>query len=120
MAAQFAEALTGPGAGGQVGGENSIVVLDFVTISGVPALAWLSTGIAETVSVDLKKIRGLKVVNHDRAARAMAGREKGAMSESDILRVGRALGARWVVWGGVQKFGPALRIPPQFGQTGEE
>ncbi len=119
-AAQFAEALTGPVAVAQVGHENSIVVLDFANISGDPALAWLSTGIAETVSVDLKKIRGLKVVNHDRAARALAGREKGAMSGSDVLSVGRALGARWVVWGGFQNVGPALRITPQFAETETE
>src|SRR3989454_6535723 len=48
-AAQFAEALTVPVAVAQVGHENSIVVLDFANISGDPALAWLSTGIAETV-----------------------------------------------------------------------
>src|SRR2546426_918962 len=85
-----------------------------------PALDWLSSGIAETVSVDLKKIPGLKVINHERAARALAGREKGAMSGSDILSVGRALGARWVVWGGFQNFGALIRITPQFAETETE
>ena len=120
-AAQFAEALTGPvSAVAQVGHENSIVVLDFANISGDPALDWLSSGIAETVSVDLKKIPGLKVINHERAARALAGTEKGAMSGSDILSVGRALGARWVVWGGFQNFGALIRITPQFAETETE
>src|SRR3989454_2315178 len=119
-AAQFAEALTGPvSAVAQVGDESSIVVLDFANISGDAALDWLSSGIAETVSVDLKKIPGLKVINHDRAARALAGREKGAMSGSDVLSVGRTLGARWVVWGGFQNVGPALRITRSEEHTSE-
>src|SRR3989454_6164250 len=42
------------------------------------------------------------------------------MSGSDVLSVGRALGARWVVWGGFQNFGPALRITPQFAETETE
>src|SRR5439155_1643917 len=44
----------------------------------------------------------------------------GAMSGSDVLSVGRALGARWVVWGGFQNVGPALRITPQFAETETE
>src|SRR5439155_1582978 len=72
------------------------------------------------VSVDIRKIRGLKGGNHDRAARALAGREKGAMSGRGVLSVGRALGARWVVWGGFQNVGPALRITPQFAETETE
>ncbi|PYO14936.1 MAG: hypothetical protein DMD31_07350 [Gemmatimonadetes bacterium] len=120
-AAQFAEALIAVApAVGEVGPENSIVVLDFTNISGDPGLDWLSSGIAETVSVDLKKIAGLQIINHERAARALAGREKGAISGNDILSVGRALGARWVVWGGFQNFGSVIRITPQFAETETE
>src|SRR3989454_27730 len=42
------------------------------------------------------------------------------MSGSDVLSVGRTLGARWVVWGGFQNVGPALRITPQFAETETE
>ena len=120
-AAQFAEALIAAApAVGEVGREDSIVVLDFTNISGDPGLDWLSSGIAETVSVDLKKIAGLQIINHERAARALAGREKGAISGNDILSVGRALGARWVVWGGFQNFGSVIRITPQFAETETE
>ena len=122
---QFVEALSAPGpsagrAGGggrEGGGENAIVVFDFKNISGDPALNWLCSGIAETVSVDLKKVAGLKIISRDKALRALATRSEQAITDSDVSELGRALGARWVVWGGFQSSGNLIRITPQFAQT---
>jgi len=115
---EFVAALSAPAPSpGRAGGENAIVVFDFKNISGDPALNWLCSGIAETVSVDLKKVAGLKIIGRDKALRALATRPDQAISESDLSQLGRALGARWVVWGGFQSSSNLIRITPQFAQT---
>src|SRR4029079_17858098 len=72
---------------------------------------WLGTGIAETVLADLRGVAGLRVIARDRihevARRLQAA---GADEEALAVRVGRELGARFVVGGGYQRLGEVVRV----------
>ncbi len=110
---QFVEALTaGPGV--EVAGptEDAVVIFDFENLSADSTIEWLSSGIAETVTVDLKKVAGIRVISRQSVARALSGQSLDG--EQAALDLGRRLGARWVVWGSFQKAGDRLRITPQF------
>jgi TolB-like protein len=98
---------------------KAVFVLDFSNISGATEIDWLASGIAETVSVDLKKISGIKVVGGDQATRQRVGAlRRGGRLDADTAReLGRSIGARWVVWGGFQKSGPRIRLTPHFSDT---
>jgi serine/threonine-protein kinase len=98
---------------------KAVFVLDFSNISGSTEIDWLSSGIAETVNVDLKKISGIKVVGSDQATRQRVGAlRRGGRLDADTAReLGRSIGARWVVWGGFQKAGPRIRLTPHFSDT---
>ena len=116
--ADLAEALAEP-TSAVLGKEpgDSIVVLDFLNLSGDTAVQWLSSGIAETVGVDLSRIASVRIVRRERLARALAGRSHPVVSEEDALGVARALDARWVVWGAYQAAGDRIRITPRFGKV---
>jgi serine/threonine-protein kinase len=98
---------------------KAVFVLDFTNISGATEIDWLAGGIAETVSVDLKKIAGIEVVASDGAARQRLGAIRlSSRLDADTARdLGRSVGARWVVWGGFQKAGQRIRLTPHFSDT---
>ncbi|MEW5981878.1 MAG: winged helix-turn-helix domain-containing protein [Acidobacteriota bacterium] len=83
---------------------KSVAVLDFVNVSGDPELAWLSTGIAETVTNDLNAFHVLRVVDRVRVGEAV--RRTGGSTAA----VADALGVQLVVVGGLQRAGDRLRI----------
>ncbi len=93
-----------------------VLVLDFANIAGAVDVDWLSTGIVESVSADLGKIAEITVVAQDAASRRRieAARQGRPVDASLAAEIGRALDARWVVWGAFQKFGPRIRITPHF------
>jgi TolB-like protein/Flp pilus assembly protein TadD len=96
-----------------------VAVLGFANITRNPEDEWLGTGIAETVTADLKNVEGLAVVGRDRIHEAL--RRLGAPgAESDerlAARVGRAVGARWVLAGGVQRLGDVVRVTARLGEV---
>jgi len=102
---------------------KTVFVLDFTNITGSADIEWLSSGIAETVGVDLKKIAGIRVVGSDPATRqrVSAVRRNGRLDAETARELGQSVGARWVVWGGFQKSGARIRLTPHFGdiETGE-
>jgi len=83
---------------------ETIAVLEFANRSGDPADAWIGGGVAEALAADLARHRGLTVVPR---ARVLAEAASGA---SDPLAVARRLGCRWLLAGGYQRLGPAIRI----------
>jgi TolB-like protein/Tfp pilus assembly protein PilF/predicted Ser/Thr protein kinase len=87
---------------------DTIAVMDFANLSGEAGDAWISSGVAESVSADLARIPGIRVLSRERALRARAAAGPGA--EPDPLAMGHALGCRWILSGGIQRLGPALRI----------
>ncbi len=95
---------------------RTVFVLDFTNVSGSADADWLASGIAETVSVDLRKIRGIRVVGSDPSTRRRAATEvgQGRIEAETARRLGRSVGAQWVVWGAFQKSGERIRLTPQF------
>ena len=89
--------------------------MTFVNITREPADDWIGTGIAETVSSDLKNIHGLTVIGRARVYDAVRNLSSTVnLDESLAIDIGRRLGATWVVVGGFQKMGELVRITANF------
>jgi tetratricopeptide (TPR) repeat protein/predicted Ser/Thr protein kinase len=105
-------------AGGVQGGEavrNSVAVMTFVNITREAVDDWIGTGIAETVSADLKNVHGLTVIGRARVFDALRNLSSGTqIDESLAIDIGRRLGATWVVVGGFQRLGELVRITANF------
>ncbi|MBS1786227.1 MAG: protein kinase [Acidobacteria bacterium] len=92
---------------------KSIAVMSFINVTQNPADEWLGSGIAETVTADLKKIEGLSVIGRERVFESLRRLGVDAEIEYDTTMatsVGREVGARWILTGGYQKIGEMLRI----------
>ena len=89
-----------------------VAVMSLTNITRSAEDDWLGTGIAETVTADLKRVEGLTVVGRERVWEAL--RKLGAVGapddEAQATRAARELGARWVVTGGYQRLGETVRV----------
>ncbi|MGB2714895.1 MAG: protein kinase [Vicinamibacterales bacterium] len=95
--------------------ESSVAVMTFANITREPADDWIGTGIAETVSSDLKNIAGLTVIGRARVFDALRNISSDtSLDESLAIDIGRRLGATWVVVGGFQRMGELIRITAHF------
>ena len=95
--------------------ERSVAVMTFANITREAADDWIGTGIAETVSSDLKNIHGLTVIGRARVYDALRNLSSNAsLDESLAIDIGRRLGATWVVVGAFQKIGEMVRITAHF------
>ncbi|MEK6410425.1 MAG: protein kinase [Acidobacteriota bacterium] len=93
--------------------ENAVAVMTFSNITGEPADEWIGSGIAETVTSDLKKVRGLSVIGRERTYEALKDLTTGALKEFDetiAIDIGRRLAASWILGGGYQRIGEMIRI----------
>ena len=82
-----------------------VAVVPFSNISRASSDEWIGDGIAETVRAELQA-RGLPVVG-----RTLVGADAGATADyGSATRLGRQLGASWVVSGAYQRLGDHLRI----------
>ena len=85
----------------------SVAVLPFANLSGDPTQEYFSDGVTEDLITGLSKVSGLFVI-----ARNSAFTYKGkAVKVGDV---GRDLGVRYVVEGGVQRAGSRVRITAQL------
>jgi TolB-like protein/Tfp pilus assembly protein PilF len=94
------------------GDAKSVAVIGFVNISGNPEDDWLGTGMSETLAVDAGRLEGVSVVARERVSETLKtiGDETGERGDRLFLRAGRELKARWVVSGGFQRSGDAVRV----------
>ena len=83
---------------------DAIVVVDFTNVAGDTDSGWLSAGIAETVSGDLRTLGRFRVVDRGRVAEA-ARHSKGSFQQ-----IATAVDARFVVVGSFQRHGDRIRI----------
>ncbi|HKS41080.1 MAG TPA: tetratricopeptide repeat protein, partial [Blastocatellia bacterium] len=93
--------------------ENAVAVMTFSNITKEAADEWIGSGIAETVTADLKKIRGLAVIGRERIFETLKNLSSGQLAEFDgkfAIDIGRTLGATWILGGGYQKIGEMIRI----------
>jgi serine/threonine protein kinase/Flp pilus assembly protein TadD len=113
-AAELRAALSamGPAASAQPAQEASaaLAVLEFENLSHDPSMDWLGTGIAETLTADLTKLKLLQIVSSERVHRAAAQQTGGR----DAAALGEALRVRWVVTGSFQRAGNRVRITPRL------
>jgi tetratricopeptide (TPR) repeat protein/predicted Ser/Thr protein kinase len=91
---------------------GAVAVVDFENVTRAPEDAWIGTGIAETVTADLKALGASPVVGRDRVFEVWRnlGGPDAASPERLATRLGREVGAAWVVAGGYQRVGEAVRI----------
>jgi serine/threonine protein kinase/Tfp pilus assembly protein PilF len=94
---------------------STVAVITFSNITREPADDWIGTGIAETVSADLKNIHGLTVIGRARVYDALRNLSTSAQrSDTLAIDIGRRLGAAWVVTGGFQRMAELIRITASF------
>jgi adenylate cyclase len=101
-----AKPISGP-AGVQSDEKPSIAVLPFDNLSGDPEQGYFADGITEDVITDLSKVSGLFVIarNSSFAYRGQA---------SDLRKVSRELGVRYLLEGSVRRAGGKVRINAQL------
>jgi TolB-like protein len=87
-----------------------VAVLDFVNLSGDPAMDWLATGLAETITADLRKLNAVRVVSRERVQQELRLRT----DKTDLPVLATQLNVRWLVTGSYQRSGDRIRITPQL------
>ena len=104
-------------AGAKVVPRTAVAVIPFSNITREPTDDWIGSGIAETVTADLKSIRGLSVIERERifdALRHLGTAEKTYLDERFTIAMGRQLRATWLMTGGYQRMGDVIRITARF------
>jgi len=96
---------------------NSVAIVEFKNLTGDPEAAWLGSAIAQTVTVDLQKLTGLRVLSAEKTVLAISRLGVDRVSEKEIPLLKDALPATWIVWGGYQKIGVRIRITAHFSRT---
>jgi serine/threonine protein kinase/Tfp pilus assembly protein PilF len=96
-------------------GQRSIAVLTFSNVTRDPSDDWIGTGIAETVTADLKNVQDLAVIGRGQISELLnAMRPSETASEHLPVEIGRRLGAWWVVSGAYQRLGERIRVTAQL------
>jgi adenylate cyclase len=88
-------------------GKPSVAVLPFDNMSGDAEQAYFADGITEDLITDLSKVSGLFVIARN-STFAYKGKSR------DIREIGKALGARYVLEGSVQRNGGDIRVNAQL------
>jgi eukaryotic-like serine/threonine-protein kinase len=88
-----------------------LVAAGFENLSGEAADDWIGAGLRETVASDLERLAAIEVVPRDRVEEAQRrlSATGGAREQADT-RLGRALAARFVVGGAVQRVDETVRL----------
>jgi adenylate cyclase len=91
----------------------SIAVTPFENLSKVTEIEWIGSGIAETVTTDLKKAKDLRVIERAQLDKVMKELKIKLLTGTDTksaAEAGRLVGADQVVIGGFQRLGTRIRI----------
>jgi serine/threonine protein kinase/tetratricopeptide (TPR) repeat protein len=97
-------------------GQRSLAVLTFTNLTREPADDWIGTGIAETLTADLRNVPNIDVISRAQVFEMLNTMQPGNDRPDDRLaiEIGRRLGAWWVVSGGYQRLGDRIRITAQL------
>ena len=91
--------------------DHSVAVMTFANITREAVDDWIGTGIAETVTSDLKNIHGITIIGRARVFDALRNLSTDAhLNDSLAIDIGRRLGATWILVGGFQRIGTSVRI----------
>jgi serine/threonine protein kinase/tetratricopeptide (TPR) repeat protein len=94
-------------------GPKSVAVMTFSNTTRSPEDDWIGSGIAETMTADLKDIEGLTVIGRAQvfdAIKHLSGSDLAQISGGLAIDIGRRIGAAFIVGGGYQRLGPMIRI----------
>ncbi len=97
--------------------ENAVAIMNFTNITKEPTDDWIGSGIAETLTSDLKNISGLSVIGRERMFEALRNLGSGPLPDSEdsfVIDLGRKLGASWIISGGYQRIADLIRITSRF------
>jgi TolB-like protein/Tfp pilus assembly protein PilF/predicted Ser/Thr protein kinase len=95
---------------------RTVAVLTFANLTGNPADEWVGQGMAESLTADFAKVRGLKTIPREQmfdVQREMSNAQGRVVDERQSIELGRRLGATWVVGGAVQRLGERVRVTAQ-------
>jgi DNA-binding winged helix-turn-helix (wHTH) protein/Flp pilus assembly protein TadD len=93
-----------PDVSGRPAHNDAIAVLDFTNVTGDPESAWLSAGIAETVSADLRALGCFHVLDRRRVVEGMR------RTDGSLQQMAADLGVALVAVGSFQRLGDRIRI----------
>jgi TolB-like protein/DNA-binding winged helix-turn-helix (wHTH) protein len=91
----------------------SIVVLPFANLSGDPDQQYFADALTEDLTSELARIEHMYVISH---STAMSYRDKPV----GVRQIGRELGVRYVLEGGVQRSGDRMRVNTQLIDAGAD
>ncbi len=83
---------------------DTLAILDFETRGGQED-DWIGSAVADSLAADLSRVEGLGILPREKV-----GRSRAAHPDGDPVKMGLALGCRWVLAGTVQRMGPRVRI----------
>jgi serine/threonine-protein kinase len=97
------------------GGPPAVAIAPIVNLTGHGEDEWLGTALAETLAAALQEIDGLAILGGDRVLDAWRrlGGSAGELGAERAARLGRMLGARWMVCGSFQRLGEQVRLTGQ-------
>lgn len=98
-------------------GTRSVAVVGFANITREPADEWLGSGLAETLTTDLKLVRGLTVIGRAQVfdvVRMLGGATPAGPDDHLASEIGRRVGAAYIVSGGYQRLADRVRITAQL------
>jgi serine/threonine protein kinase/Tfp pilus assembly protein PilF len=95
----------------------AIAVMTFGNTTREPVDDWIGSGIAETVTADLRGVRGVTVIGrtqvHD-AIKHLSGPSLERVAEQQAIEIGRRLGASFIIGGAYQRLGALIRITAEL------
>jgi serine/threonine protein kinase len=96
--------------------DRAVAVMTFANITRDANDEWIGSGIAETVTADLKNVRGINVIGRTQVFDALKHLSTADLQRvnDQVIDIGRRLGATWVVGGAYQRLGPRIRITAEF------
>jgi serine/threonine-protein kinase len=96
--------------------QERLLVLDFTPLSSEGEAVSLAGGFLNTLRAELARTSGGRVLPRevsDKLGRGLCART----TDSELLSLARAAGARWAVWGTVQLSGGAVRVVLRLADT---
>jgi eukaryotic-like serine/threonine-protein kinase len=95
----------------------AIAVMTFGNTTREPVDDWIGSGIAETVTADLRGARGVTIIGrtqvHD-AIKHLSGPSLERVAEHQAIEIGRRLGASYIIGGAYQRLGALIRITAEL------
>jgi len=96
-------------------GQRSIAVLTFANVTRDAGDDWIGTGIAETVTSDLKNVQNLAVIGRGQISELLNSMRPSETGSDQLpIEIGRRLGAWWVLSGAYQRQGDRIRVTVQL------